>query len=433
MSGEAESVADNHQTYDYPFGRGNIQYDNDNNNNNNNGNTAGRRSSTTYTQHQRRRYHSSSGASSEQAGRSSQAAEHGSEHESRSNQGGGFENTGSSQGRTYSAGTSGSGQVYNTYHLSGPDSTSSQGRDTRYISRTRYIRPGYGPDVRQRSLYGTADGQIYYGSADGQRNVYGNTDGQRDRYDGTGRSQTTGGRTSTYSHGASRDGSQGYRHGYTPNRLTSRDERDECPQSGVELRIDGLPCDQAVRRFGLALCYSHEFSSRRCCQACRPRRNQDKPGCEYGDRSTRCDAIRRNPGLCYNAENQRVCCESCALLRDQRKPDCPWGDHNAQLCRPFETNSTNVRINCYSPRTRNLCCNSCERLRQWVPDNLPAGCEYGDQPVQFLAGQFGQLTCSSYFHHFSVQHCTLPDSDVARYRLPGHRSSWMYRLPGHRS
>ncbi|GFN98790.1 A disintegrin and metalloproteinase with thrombospondin motifs 16 [Plakobranchus ocellatus] len=464
--GVHEGPARSGQTYDYPFGRGQINYVDQpeeqapsdisgsavyDNLNSRSGGNSGRSSSrsSVYEQQQRRQYSTGYHSSGNRGGA---GYVHGTNQRTGyrpgTNQGSGYSRYSTNQRRGYNTdGSYGSG--YNSGYDTGGSSSSgysaggsynsgynrpysSRSNDTRTYSRRRNIDPRYGYRTNERQA-------VRSGTRTYPQRTWGG--------------QTTGYRT--YSRGSNQY--QPYAQNYRPP--SYRDQRgvDQCPQSGVEVLINGMECHQAVRRFGLGLCYQHEFSSAQCCQACRPRRDPNKPGCEYGDRSRscssleasncyiaenrrvccqtcerhrrnggdagceygdrsiQCDAVRRNPGLCYNADNRRMCCQTCARYRDESKPDCPWGDHNAQQCRPFERNSTQLRINCYSPRTRNVCCNSCQRVRDWVPDSVPAGCEYGDRPVTFVTNQVGNLTCATYFNYFSSQHCTIASSDVARY------------------
>ncbi|BFZ05100.1 hypothetical protein BsWGS_08139 [Bradybaena similaris] len=221
-----------------------------------------------------------------------------------------------------------------------------------------------------------------------------------------------------------------------------------CPDTGVEVRINGLDCQQAVEQYGNSLCYSQEYTSRLCCEVCRPKKQVSKTGCEYGDHSQqcstitaadcydvrnrqiccetcdrlrkrdaavgceygdmsiRCDAVRQNAGLCYRPENQRVCCETCSQSRNVSNPGCPWGNVDQNLCQMFDDHTSNVRVNCYSHQKRRLCCQTCERLKEWLPHDLPGDCQYGDKPVVFTTSHYGRLNCSTILNYFSVEECS---------------------------
>ncbi|CAG5115081.1 unnamed protein product [Candidula unifasciata] len=216
----------------------------------------------------------------------------------------------------------------------------------------------------------------------------------------------------------------------------------------MELRINGLDCQQAVEQLGTSICYTQEYTSRLCCEVCRPRKQPTRTGCEYGDHSqqcsnispgdcydvrnrqiccdtcdklrkrdaaigceygdmsVRCDAVRQNPGLCYRPENQRICCESCSQSRNVSNPACPWGNFDQNLCQMFDDQTHNVRVNCYSHQKRRLCCQTCERLKDWLPHNLPDDCQYGDRPVIFSTSHYGRLNCSTILNYFSVDECS---------------------------
>lgn len=220
----------------------------------------------------------------------------------------------------------------------------------------------------------------------------------------------------------------------------------ECPDTGIEVRVDGMGCSQAINHHGNHLCYTHEHSSRLCCEVCQSRKRISRTGCEYGDRNPQCasisaadcydlrnrhtcceaceghkvrdaqqgceygdlsplcDDVRVNTGLCYLPDNQRLCCATCNRFRNTSNPDCPWGDASEEACNLFDQNNR-IRINCYSQQRRQMCCNSCERLRQWVPDGIPGDCEYGDRPVVFNTDRFGQLNCSNILNFFNVDEC----------------------------
>ncbi|XP_046558638.1 uncharacterized protein LOC124267699 [Haliotis rubra] len=242
---------------------------------------------------------------------------------------------------------------------------------------------------------------------------------------------------------------QGYvPYGYNPSgqQYPYNPNQGNCPETGIRMRINGMDCARAVDFYGSFLCYRHEFTSRECCEKCRPLKNpsnvgcefgdhsyqcrQIQPhdcydlrnrqsccdtcnrhmsgetGCEYGDMTPRCERVTQNPSLCYIPENQRLCCHTCTRLRGNAENQvCPWGDQNANLCRPFDQYG-GVRINCYAEQIRRLCCQTCERLRARMPNNL-VGCEFGDRPVIFNTGEFGSLNCTSFFRHFPVEQCVV--------------------------
>ncbi|PVD33747.1 hypothetical protein C0Q70_05007 [Pomacea canaliculata] len=236
----------------------------------------------------------------------------------------------------------------------------------------------------------------------------------------------------------------------------------ECPDTGIRIQINGIPCEQAVDLHGTFLCYRHEYTSRECCQKCRPLKNPSRIGCEYGDHSGRCtdlrsydcydlrnrqsccatcerlrqtgaragceygdmtpncDRVRQNPELCYIPENRYLCCDTCHSIRDLND-ECPWGDQNSELCAPFDRLG-NIRINCYSPPIRRLCCQSCPRIQEWLPGELQ-GCEYGDRPVTFSAGTHRSLNCTSFMRYFGAQQCVLNEAVATNCCYTCHRYS----------
>ncbi|CAL1537169.1 unnamed protein product [Lymnaea stagnalis] len=221
----------------------------------------------------------------------------------------------------------------------------------------------------------------------------------------------------------------------------------ECPETGLDIRINGLDCQSAVRSYGAYLCYSHEFTSRQCCEVCLPRKQPSRVGCEYGDHTelcstitpadcydlrnrhsccdtcekfrrpgapagceygdmtSRCENVRQNPGLCYIPDNQRLCCDTCNQIKNTSNLSCAWGDYNPSLCQMYDESSSSIRLNCYAPQRRRICCESCERIREWMSKDMPADCQYGDRSVVFNTGQYGRLNCTSLFNFFSVDEC----------------------------
>lgn len=237
-----------------------------------------------------------------------------------------------------------------------------------------------------------------------------------------------------------------YNYGYGQGGSEESGYDSECPNTGIRIQINGIPCEQAIDHYGSYLCYRHEYTSRECCLRCRSlktparvgceygdhsgrcqqlqsydcydlRNRQSccqtcermqkqgaRPGCEYGDMTPNCDRVRQSPGLCYIPENRYLCCETCSNLRVTEDPECPWGDQNPDLCQPFDR-SGNIRINCYAPPIKRICCQSCKRLEEWIPFDQP-GCEYGDKPVTFNTGSHRSLNCTTFMRYFGQEQCT---------------------------
>ncbi|XP_076451149.1 uncharacterized protein LOC143287022 [Babylonia areolata] len=240
---------------------------------------------------------------------------------------------------------------------------------------------------------------------------------------------------------------QGGSYGYPQGGFVQGGYDSECPNTGIRIQINGIPCEQAVDVYGSYLCYRHEYTSRECCLKCRTLKDPSRVGCEYGDHSGRCqqlqpydcydlrnrqgccdscqrmriagarsgceygdmtpncEQVRQNPGLCYIPENRYLCCQTCSTIRVTEDPECPWGDQNADLCQPFDR-SGNIRINCYAAPIKRICCQACQRLEDWIPINQP-GCEYGDRPVTFNTGSHRNLNCTSFMRHYGYEQCSL--------------------------
>ncbi|XP_046377550.2 uncharacterized protein LOC124149805 isoform X2 [Haliotis rufescens] len=324
---------------------------------------------------------------------------------------------------------------YRTYTVGGQQPYYSS--SNQYTYSTRQQQPSY--TVRQQQPHYGGGGQPTH---TGGQPTYA---GGQPTYTG-GQPTYTGGQP-TYTGGQATG--QGYvPYGYNPSgqQYPYNPNHGNCPETGIRMRINGMDCARAVDFYGSFLCYRHEFTSRECCEKCRPLKNaasvgcefgdhsyqcrQIQPhdcydlrnrqsccntcdqhrsgeaGCEYGDMTPRCERVTQNPSLCYIPENQRLCCHTCRRLRGSDESQvCPWGDQNANLCRPFDQYG-GVRINCYAEQIRRLCCQTCERLRARMPNNI-VGCEYGDRPVIFNTGEFGSLNCTSFFRHFPVEQCTV--------------------------
>nr|KAG5699191.1 hypothetical protein BaRGS_012712 [Batillaria attramentaria] len=258
---------------------------------------------------------------------------------------------------------------------------------------------------QQLGNYGGGGGQTYYPSGQ-QRPAYTGltyTNRQQPAYTAGGPFQPTyaGQQQPFYNYGYSQTGYD-----------TSGYYDSECPNTGIRIQINGIPCNAAIDRYGSYLCYRHEYTSQECCQKCRTLKNAARIGCEYGDHSGRCaqlqsfdcydlrnrqsccetcerlrqpgaragceygdmtpncERVRQNPGLCYIPENRYLCCDTCSTIRVGDNSECPWGDQNQDLCQPFDQNG-GIRINCYAPPIRRICCQSCQRLQEWIPAEIP--------------------------------------------------------------
>ncbi|KAK7486438.1 hypothetical protein BaRGS_00022362 [Batillaria attramentaria] len=293
---------------------------------------------------------------------------------------------------------------------------------------------------QQLGNYGGGGGQTYYPSGQ-QRPAYTGltyTNRQQPAYTAGGPFQPTyaGQQQPFYNYGYSQTGYD-----------TSGYYDSECPNTGIRIQINGIPCNAAIDRYGSYLCYRHEYTSQECCQKCRTLKNAARIGCEYGDHSGRCaqlqsfdcydlrnrqsccetcerlrqpgaragceygdmtpncERVRQNPGLCYIPENRYLCCDTCSTIRVGDNSECPWGDQNQDLCQPFDQNG-GIRINCYAPPIRRICCQSCQRLQEWIPAEIP-GCEYGDRPVTFNTGTHRNLNCTSFMRYFGHEQCSV--------------------------
>lgn len=238
-----------------------------------------------------------------------------------------------------------------------------------------------------------------------------------------------------------------YNFGYTQPGYDAGSYSSECPNTGIRIQINGIPCEVAIDRYGSYLCYRHEYTSQECCQKCLTLKNAARIGCEYGDHSGRCaqlqsfdcydlrnrqscchtcerlqrpgarsgceygdmtpncERVRQSPGLCYIPENRYLCCDTCNNIRVGDNSECPWGDHNQELCELFDRDG-NIRINCYAAPIRRICCQACQRLQEWIRADLP-GCEYGDKPVTFNTGTHRNLNCTSFMRYFGQEQCTV--------------------------
>ncbi|KAL4219463.1 hypothetical protein ACF0H5_022042 [Mactra antiquata] len=87
-----------------------------------------------------------------------------------------------------------------------------------------------------------------------------------------------------------------------------------------------------------------------CCETC-PNLNTGVRGCEFGDKDVRCETVHQLPVSCYNNTVYRTCCHTCPSIANNDKPGCEYGDRY-EYCEVTNCDK-------YSSFRLNECCHTC--------------------------------------------------------------------------